>query len=384
MCGTSCAESKASPSCVEAKASPSCVEAKASPSCVEAYASAAALPPDARSLLDTQNLFASRLWWDVVQAHAIPAGASPLFLAIRVAGCLAALVPLLRHGSRLGSLTTPYTCEYAPLLAPGLDPPARLAALGALACFCRQSAVTRLDAIPAEWPHLPDLRTAARHAGLRTLRFDHFGNWQETVATLDWQTYVATRPGALRETIRRRLRRAEQLPDAGFRLLSRPEQMDHAIEAYESIYRRSWKAPEPFPGFNPALIRATAANGQLRLGLWSIGPQPVAAQVWVVQQGRATVLKLAHNEAFKVHSPGTVLTAWMLRHLLDQEHVTTIDFGRGDDAYKQGWARHRRQRVGLLLVNPRHPAGAAALLRHAAGRLRTAVSRRGAVSAGER
>ena len=60
------------------------------------------------------------------------------------------------------------------------------------------------------------------------------------------------------------------------------------------------------------------------------------------------MLKLAHDEAFKAHSPGTVLTALMLRHLLDQEHVARIDFGRGDDAYKQGWAVERRQqRIGV-------------------------------------
>ena len=89
--------------------------------------------------------------------------------------------------------------------------------------------------------------------------------------------------------------------------------------------------------------------------------------------GHATVLKLAHDEACKAHSPGTVLTALMLRHLLDQEHVDHIDFGRGDDPYKQGWATQRRQRIGLLLVNPWSAAGSTTLLRHALGRLPSRV-----------
>jgi CelD/BcsL family acetyltransferase involved in cellulose biosynthesis len=79
------------------------------------------------------------------------------------------------------------------------------------------------------------------------------------------------------------------------------------------------------------------------------------------------VLKLAHDEAFKAHSPGTVLTAMMIRHLLDNERVTRIDFGRGDDAYKQGWAVERQQRVGVVLVDPGRPAGLVALLRHRFG-----------------
>ena len=71
----------------------------------------------------------------------------------------------------------------------------------------------------------------------------------------------------------------------------------------------------------------------------------------------------------------TVLTALMLRHLLDREHVEQIDFGRGDDDYKQGWAVQRRQRIGLLLVNPWRVSGAIALLQHLAGRARIALKR---------
>jgi CelD/BcsL family acetyltransferase involved in cellulose biosynthesis len=65
-----------------------------------------------------------------------------------------------------------------------------------------------------------------------------------------------------------------------------------------------------------------------------------------------------------------VLTGLMIRHLLDEEHVAELDFGRGDDAYKQDWTGMRRQRHGVLLANPRRPAGIAATARHMAGRLR--------------
>jgi CelD/BcsL family acetyltransferase involved in cellulose biosynthesis len=220
-----------------------------------------------------------------------------------------------------------------------------------------------------------DLVAGARQAGLHALRFDHFGNWYEDVAGLDWPAYLQGRTGALRETIRRRLRRAEKLTHARFDLFTRPEQMDQAAELFESVYRRSWKDAEPFPAFNVALMRAMAERGLLRFGAWSIGADPVAVQIWAVKDHRSIVLKLAHDEAFKVHSPGTVLTALMLRHLLDQEHVAQIDFGRGDDAYKQGWATARRQRIGLLLANPWRSAGMAAIARHRFGRIRTAMVR---------
>jgi hypothetical protein len=255
----------------------------------------------------------------------------------------------------------------------GLDPTWQAAVCAAFARFCRRWAATRLDALAADWPGTAPLLTGARQAGLRALRFDHFGNWHEPVAGLDWAAYLARRPGALRETVRRRLRRAERMPEARFAVLTRPEAMAAGVAAFESVYARSWKDPEPFPGFNAALIHATARSGLLRLGVWSIAEQPVAVQVWVVEHGRATVLKLAHDETARAHSPGTVLTALMLRRLLDQERVTEIDFGRGDDAYKQGWAPARRQRGGMMLVNPRRGAGLALLGRHALGRLRAAL-----------
>jgi hypothetical protein len=322
------------------------------------------------------GLFGSVAWWRAVVAHAMPAGSAASFVAVRVGGQVAAVVPMLRLGRRLDGLTTPYTCVFVPFVA------GEAAAMVAFARFCGAHAVVRLDAIPAEWEGLGALLAGARAAGLVALRFDHFGNWFEDVTGLDWAGYLERRPGALRETIKRRLRRAERLAGAAFAVLTRPEEMDAAVAAYGAVYARSWKEPEPYPSFNAALMRAMAAEGTLRFGLWSIDGTAVAVQLWGVLDMHAVVLKLAHDEAYKAHSPGTVLTALMLRHLLETEGVAEIDFGRGDDAYKRGWASSRRQRVGVLLVNPWRLAGAAVLVLHAAGWLRRFVSGlRGATAA---
>jgi CelD/BcsL family acetyltransferase involved in cellulose biosynthesis len=60
----------------------------------------------------------------------------------------------------------------------------------------------------------------------------------------------------------------------------------------------------------------------------------------------------------------------MIDSLIAEGGVRELDFGRGDDDYKQLWVGTRRQRIGVLVVDPRHPAGLASLARHAAGRLR--------------
>lgn len=309
----------------------------------------------------------------------MPAGSTACFVLCRIAGQPVALLPLRRTAAGgLESLTTPYTCRYAPALAPG----APAACLTSLLRICRTTAVTRLEALDGDMADT--LTHAARSAGLRVLRFAHFGNWHQEVAGLDWPDYLASRPGALRETVRRRLRRAERQADARLTVIDGPEGLEAGIAAYDQVYARSWKEPEPFPAFNAALMRALAPGGTLRLALWHVGDQPVAAQFWVMERGRATVLKLAHDEAFKPLSPGTVLTALMLRRLLEQEHVAEIDFGRGDDPYKQGWAGQRRQHFGLLLVDSRRPSAWPVLVRHALGRLRAWVSPAGGSKLSER
>lgn len=348
---------------------------------LETFTSVSALPAEAAALLDEAgSLFAARVWWSVVLSEAMPASAEALFVTCRSGNRVLGLIPMLRHfgSGRLGSLTTPYSCRYTPLLAIGLDATTRVSVMAVFAGFCRTAGVTRIEALPAEWDGLSALMAGAYQAGLRPLLFNHFGNWHEDVSGLDWAAYLARRPGGLRETIRRRLRQAEKLPEARFALMTAPADMEEAAETFESVYARSWKVAEPYPRFNVALMRGMAEVGLLRFAVWSLGTTPIAVQIWLMEAGHATVLKLAHDEAFKTHSPGTVLTAMVLRHLLDHEHVRHIDFGRGDDAYKQGWAVQRRQRVGLLLVNPWRPSGMVELVRHALGRLR-AASRAGAL-----
>lgn len=341
------------------------------PAQLERFAGPDALPADAARLFDANpGLFASRFWWNTVLCHGLPAGSRGLFLLARLDARPVALWPLRRDPrGRLAALTTPYTCLYQPLFAPGLDAGAQQAVCAAFAQVCRGAAITRLDALDDAWPTLPVCIAAAADAGLVPLLFDCFGNWHEDVSGLAWPQYLAARPGALRETVRRRLRQAER-EGGRFELVHDPAGVERGIAAYEQVYARSWKPAEPFPRFNPELMRAGAAAGWLRLGVLRMRGRPVAAQFWTMQHGIATVLKLAHDEAARALSPGTVLTAWMLRQLLDAEHVAQIDFGRGDDAYKQGWARQRRQRVGLILANPRHPSTWPLLLRHRLGRLR--------------
>lgn len=317
-------------------------------------------------------------WFAAVAAAALPDGARPLFLLYREAGRALALLPLQRCNGRLAGLSTPYTTYWRPLTAADATPAELHRAGAAFGRACRGAGPLRLDALDADWPGLAPLLAGLRVSGLVALRFAHFASWH-TPLPADWPAYLAARPGELRETIRRRLAQAARTPSIACEVIEGGAALESGIAAYEQVYASSWKPPEPFPGFTAVLLPQAAGAGALRLGVLRRAGVPIAAQYWVLAgtpgARTATVLKLAHDEAARAVSPGTVLTALMIRRLIEQDGVTALDFGRGDDPYKAGWTGLRRERIGVLLCPPRHPAGLAALLRHAAGRLARRLAR---------
>lgn len=310
-----------------------------------------------------------RAWFRATEAAAVPEGARPLWLTLEVDGAAAGLLPLLRlPNGTVSSLTSPYSLLYQPLLGTGVNPFAAGIAFGRA---LRRWPVVRLEALDPGWAGLAGMLAGMRRAGLVSLRFAHFGNWHETVEE-GWEAYVDSRPPVLRTTIRRRLRAAEKAGELRHEFIRAPGEVGAALAAYEAVYARSWKEPEPYGAFNRALLPSLAEAGVLRMAVLWRGERPIAAQYWTVEREVGTVLKLAHDEAEKAVSPGTVLTAVVIRSLL-AEGVRALDFGRGDDAYKRGWVGLRRERVGVALVTPWRAQGALALARHAGGMVRRRI-----------
>jgi CelD/BcsL family acetyltransferase involved in cellulose biosynthesis len=340
--------------------------------------------PQAALALFGQDAFSTPGWYRSTIAHALPPGAQACFYLALRGGDILAVLPMLRNRRRLAALTTPYTCFWQPLLAPGLDE-ACLAETGrALARAWRPFPVVRLEAMDGDAAWLPPLLAGLRAGGLVGLSFDHFGNWHVRVAGMDWRTYRDSRPGLLRSAIMRPTRKLMGRLGATYRLISGEDGLEEAIAAYEAVYARSWKTAEAFPRFVASHMRACAADGTLRLGVMYLDGAPIAAQFWLLHGSWACVAKLAHDEKYKRLGPGTVLSGLILRHLLEVDRVTELDFGRGDDDYKQLWMPRRRQRIGVLLCNPWRIRGIAEIARHRLGRWRRVRLRGRWVSLGAR
>ena len=343
---------------------------------LDAFTSLATLPAPAAQLLDeigSGALFSSRPWFETFVTAGMRTDASPMFLVLgETAGATRAILPCQRIAGgdpAVCGLTSFYSCDFRPLIAPGEDAFETARELGRQVGEClSDEAVVAFDSLAASLPALGAFFSGLKVRGRAILRYDHFGRWWENVTGLTFTQYLAARDGALRELVRRKGARLERA-GATFVMIdaaSGPDAVERGIAEYETVYRASWKEPEPFPNFQPALMRNLAKVGWLRLALCRMDGHPIAAQLWAQVGGTATVLKLAHDQAHDALSPGTVLTAFAIRALMDGGNVSVLDFGRGDDGYKRVWAGNRTQHTGVMSVSAaRRPL---LIARHFAGR----------------
>ena len=159
-------------------------------------------------------------------------------------------------------------------------------------------------------------------------------------------------------------------------IVTTADRVEQAIEEFYEVYSASWKSPEPYPDFVPSLIRLLVSAGKLRLGIAHLNGKPIAAQLWIVAEDKASIYKVAYHEEYSRFSPGTILTSYLMRHVIETDKVTEVDFLIGDDKYKQIWMSHRRERWGIIAYNPGTIIGFALLMKESTGRLVKKVATR--------
>jgi hypothetical protein len=270
---------------------------------------------------------------------------------------------------RLSGLSNYYSSSFGPLLNTGERLDVILEALGQGICSDRLNwDMVELRPLDVQSPVFPALVKAFQSAGMVVQTYFCFGNWYCQVGGLSYQQYLENLPSALKNTLRRKGKKLEKSRNVQIEIITGPEGLEDAIRAYQKVYDASWKVPEPYPMFTPGLIRTCAEEGWLRLGLVFVDHEPIAAQLWVVNGGHATIFKLAHDEKFAELSAGSILTARMMKHVIEVDKVQEVDFGSGDDPYKRNWLPNRRERWGILALNPRTLPGILGIARHVTGR----------------
>jgi hypothetical protein len=190
---------------------------------------------------------------------------------------------------------------------------------------------------------LSAFRKAGWIAVARPMGINHY----LAVGGRDFAAYWAARPGALRNTVRRKLRTGRFTFEVHERFT------DALWDDYVAVYRRSWKPSEPNLDFLRAVAEHEGAAGTLRLGFAREAGHPVATQFWTIENGVALIHKLAHDQGADDASPGTLLSHFLFRHAIDEDRVEVIDYGTGDNPYKTEWMEAQRPLHRIDCFNPR-------------------------------
>ena len=329
----------------------------------------AELPTPARALLETAgqaNPELGRMWFDNLQQTVYPDDAGIRYYAACRSGdeCVAVLpVRRSRRGNVrvIESLSNFYTSLYAPALTDAATAADFAALLRRAISDLGNPHEIRLAPMDPDSRAFQLLESALAVACWVSYRYFCAGNWYLMV-DCPWSEYLLVRPGEVQNTIKRNARRFAAAGGT-IEIVCDAEGIDAATKAYGEVYAASWKRPEPYPDFIPGLIRDLAMSGSLRLGIARVGGEPVAAQIWEVRSLRAAIIKLAHDKDRPENSPGTLLTAKLMEHVIDVDRVVEVDYLIGDDPYKQNWMTRRRERWGIVAYNAKTLAGFLLLVR---------------------
>lgn len=304
--------------------------------------------------------FDRRAWFRRVWRHD---GSVPLICRAASEGALCWLF-LKREGpSAASSLTNAFSPAFRPVFSGNPDAERQRAMLVAIVRRLRiarpRVASLTLSPVPDSDGSANLLQNALQAAGWIVVAHEISASWSTNVAGQSFEAYWAARPGHLRSRFRDELTKASFDTQVFTRLDA------DAWLGLEDTCRDGSIPEADCSGFLEEMAAAESEAGCLRLGLCRVDEVVVAAQLWTVANGVARCHVTACREG---QSAGTVLTAAMLHHLIDEDKVDTIEFGAGGEADKADWADDITPRLRIEGYNP-------ATLPGLLGALKTRLSR---------
>lgn len=289
-------------------------------------------------------LFGRADWFESLALHCFPNQPVRLLEAIED-GKQAFLFLLVADERRVGALTNWYSFSWSPAYVGEPDEQTKRRLVEVLANQLLQT-TTQVNLYPVT-DEAALLLEAFRRAGWLGIRRPMGRRHILDVGDRDFAAYWSDRPGRLRNQVQRKMRARRLTIDIN-------EQFNEALwRDYVTVHASSWKQPEPGMAFLHALAEREGREGRLRLGFARLGNQPVATQLWTIDNGTALIHKLSHDRAFDGASPGTLLSHAMFEHAIDRDRVHRIDYGTGDNAYKAEWMERCETLYRLDFFNPR-------------------------------
>ena len=323
---------------------------------IDVYSNISQLPEKCKKLFNEpgkKNFDLGFDWFEVLEKKALARNDKVRVYALttRDDGCDAVL-PFRnpKNNNKLYSLSNFYTSLFSTFLSSSIS----IEKLTSLYLHLKKEGYSHVDLHPLDKsaPEYEMNRQALQNAGWSVFDYFCFGNWYLMLSGKNYEQYYSELPSALKNTIKRKKKKYFTNGNARIEILRDDIDMPKAISDYESIYRASWKKAEPYPDFISTLIHNYAKKKQIRLGLVYVEDVPIAAQIWIVKEDKASIYKLAYDNNYSKYSAGTILSDCMMRYVVDEDKVNEVDYLIGDDAYKKDWMSHRRERWGIIAYNP--------------------------------
>jgi hypothetical protein len=242
----------------------------------------------------------------------------------------------------------------------------------------------RLDDMSENDLFLKALVDTFRNEGVRCYLTKQYDNMVIDLTSIgDSNTYWDRLGERVRRNIKTRINKLNKDGSFEITLSTKPGQdLDNSIRHYFNIYAKSWKIQEADQAFHTSLFTYSAEKGFLRLftmyhcgkagdsteeaksfssyrsSIAEGGPVlknsiPIATYFYLVYQKTAYFLKTAYREDYSRYSPGNITMWFLIKWFIDREKVSTIDFQKGDDAYKYMWASFKENHLLCKAGNPK-------------------------------
>jgi CelD/BcsL family acetyltransferase involved in cellulose biosynthesis len=350
----------------------------------EEFGSFQALPQDWCEFVETHAAtFDQTLpWFQMFEQHVVGSGGNlkviglrnnstgqPLALLPAYSTMLNMVGPIRARG--IGALTNYYSALSGPIGPDGGRPDVCDALALCLSTAPSGRNVIDLHPLSRDASSTRNLQESFLRLGYAAETYFCFGNWYLEVGGRSSREYLESLPGQVRSTLHRKGKKLLSMADVTVSIVTDPSDVDESMDAYERVYKSSWKIDEPYKLFIRGFCRMAAERGWLRLGLIRLGDVPIAAQLWILYRGTASIFKLAYDQAFAEHSAGSLLTKTLMQHVIDIDQVHTVDYLCGDDSYKRDWMSTRRERIGLRAIKKASLPGMINLAAHIVRGLRS-------------
>lgn len=325
------------------------------------YTDWAQLPESANALFEKgarENMFFSRPWYENLVATTLESNQAMLLACVVEKNTVLTILPLIKESDgNWESLSHSYSSLYSLLLYKEEQSESERSEI--FVCLARGLSQLsfrslRLKPFDEHDNNILGLQQAMEAVGFSCHRGFRFFNWSYAVQGETFEQYMGKRPGRVRSTTVRKQRKLEREQESEIRLYV-DQDIQQAIADYNAVYKASWKAHEQCGILMDGLVERFAKQGWLRLAVLYIQNQPAAAQLWFVVHGKASIFRLAYDEAWKQYSPGSILTRYLMEYVIKTDKVSEIDFLTGNERYKQDWMSERKARFELVCANVHKP-----------------------------